>query len=671
MMYPDPGLRDHLASLCILKLQRASTGRTHSLLRQVQLTCMLHRMRMQSFLQVASSSSLPSSSSDLSQADITGSFPFSTSFSQSAFSFENEYAHFAQDSGAPDFQWDQDSMDSSLASSLSLDLLLSMGASQNAADSAAAASVSAAAASMMDTDQQGLFNLGQLGSMSFGSFSEDYPQGVPVVAAADACVSSSCPPPIPSPSALPSLSSPALAGSQCSPMIEVASALLPPTAASSSSSLLIPSSLPLAASSNPQPSYYELLMSAGQTEPLSQLLSTNAASISSPTFLVASKGDEALSNTPMADKIDISSGHANDTPSTYNLAAFPLSAGSSQRTVPLTTREIMDALSGNFPSQATPTSIEPDQNLVPAATASESVEPHRQQGATVVLQREDLRSHAPSSEMTEQMETSESLSEEAVPELEEDRRTPERDQRSSSTDVGGVDDDPASMDVDEDLSLGRMTLRSPPVSPRKRPAAGPKRALSSRKMYSKNMKDGRSKSSIRYPGGPSSRPRRSRKFEETDADLAELVRRNKRRRLSEDSSSDSGPESAPSSPKTPPSNHDGHDHPLLPHRDKSNKDGPHHLQPLSDLNLNLDLSLLPGTDSSIGQLKGALHHHHPMAAMNVDVEGVMNLNHMEDDDGAEAGILSTSVHTRYPTKRQSARLLNRISAQHDHHKYRA
>lgn len=641
---------------------------------------MLHRMRMQSFLQVASSSSLPSSSSDLSQTDITGSFPFSTSFSQSAFSFDNEYAHFAQDGGAPDFQWDQDSMDTSLASSLSLDLLLSMGASQNAAESAAAASVSAAtaaAASMMDTDQQGLFNLGQLGSMPFGSFSEDYPQGVPVAAATDACVSS-CSPSMSSSSALSSLSSPALVASQCNPMIEVVSGLLPPTTASAS--LLTQSSLPvLAAPSSLQPSYYELLMSAGQTEPLSQLLSTNAASISSPTFLVASKGDDTTPNTPMAaGKVDINSGHANDTPSTYILAAFPLSNGSPQRTAPLTTREIMDALSGNFPPQVIPAIIESDQDFVPAPTA---LEPHRQQGTELPLQKEGLRDEVPSSEIKDQIETPESLSEEAVPELEEDRQTPERDQRPLLTDMGEEDEDPSSMDldVDEDLSLGRMTLRSPPVSPRKRPAAGPKRSLKSRKVYSKSMKEERLKSSTRYPSSPSSRARRSRKLEETDLDPAELAKRHKRRRPSEDSSSDSGPESAPSSPKTPPS-HDGHDHPLLHHQDKPNRDGisanlnhhPHHLQTLSDLNLNMDLGLLPSTNSPVGQMKGTLHHHHPLAAMNVEVEGVINLNHMEDDDGAEAGILSTSVHTRYPSKRQSARLLNRVSSgQHDHLKYRS
>ncbi|KAF9902671.1 hypothetical protein EC991_004629 [Linnemannia zychae] len=179
------------------------------------------------------------------------------------------------------------------------------------------------------------------------------------------------------------------------------------TNAASSSSLVLStqqSSLPNA-SHLPQQTYYELLMAANPNEPLSQLLSTSAASMTSTCFTAtaassipttvassslpldsynsdsvvssssastATAGSMAVIEAPTAEQILTSVASA------YSMASFPLGSmepsqqqqqqQQQQQTVPLTTKEIMDALSGQFPIQPVMTSIVTE--VVPPTVAS-------------------------------------------------------------------------------------------------------------------------------------------------------------------------------------------------------------------------------------------------------------------------------------------------------------
>ncbi|KAG0272923.1 hypothetical protein BGZ95_011286 [Linnemannia exigua] len=152
------------------------------------------------------------------------------------------------------------------------------------------------------------------------------------------------------------------------------------------------------ASHLPQQTYYELLMAANPNEPLSQLLSTSAASMTSTCFTataassipttVASSSSASTLPLDSYDSITTVSSSAIstatagsmaivDSPTTeqiltsvasaYSMSAFPLGPSSmeqqqqehqqqQQQTVPLTTKEIMDALSGQFPIQPVMTS---------------------------------------------------------------------------------------------------------------------------------------------------------------------------------------------------------------------------------------------------------------------------------------------------------------------------
>jgi hypothetical protein len=192
-----------------------------------------------------------------------------------------------------------------------------------------------------------------------------------------------------------------------------------PSAANLASSLVLStqqpsSSLPNASSQLPQQTYYELLMAANPNEPLSQLLSTSAATMTSTCFTatatssipttVASSSSTALpldhsSTYTSIDSIPPASASSSLSTATdgsmvsaeaptaeqiltsvasaySSLSAFPLGPSmdahqkqhQQQQTVPLTTKEIMDALSGQFPIQPVMTSTVTEAVPLPVAS---------------------------------------------------------------------------------------------------------------------------------------------------------------------------------------------------------------------------------------------------------------------------------------------------------------
>ncbi|KAG0207998.1 hypothetical protein BGX28_000942 [Mortierella sp. GBA30] len=314
--WADPRVLDHILSLCMHKLQRASYGRHESLLRQVQLSCMLHRIRMHSF--------------QLQQQQLQ----------QQPIVFEQDMSSLQSLDSISAYDWDQDATlgPNPLTSNLSLDMLLSMGSSTGSLSSSADP---ASSSSTSDADQQDIFSLGplpqqqsSLSSIPLVSFSGDY-------------------------------------SSTVGPSSPIALSSIPSMPTSSQEQ-------PLANAAPLQQTYYELLMAANPNEPLSQLLSTSAATVGPSSFTAASSSSSiptlqhssaysvldpsvpsfstvssptvpavASQNSSSADQV------LSPTAPSFTLAAVPVASLSENQpqTVPLTTKEIMDALSGQFPIQ--------------------------------------------------------------------------------------------------------------------------------------------------------------------------------------------------------------------------------------------------------------------------------------------------------------------------------
>ncbi|KAF9282073.1 hypothetical protein BGZ68_006222 [Mortierella alpina] len=314
--WTDPRLLEHVLNVCMHKLQRVSYGRHECLSRQVQLSCMLHRLRMQSF--------------QLQQQQLQ----------QQPLVFDQDMSSLHSLDSISAYDWAQAATlgPNPLSSNLSLDMLLSMGSSNGSSDSSTSSS------STNDVDQPDIFNLGplpqqqnSLSSIPLVPFSGDY----------SATVGSS------SPIALSSIPSLSTSSSQDQPLT-TATAL-------------------------PQQTYYELLMAANPNEPLSQLLSTSATTMSPPSYTTASPSQSrpalehpsayAVLDSPVSSFATASSSSAptlvsQNIPSadqistSFPVATIPISSASDaqQQTVPLTTKEIMDALSGQFPIQPIPSS---------------------------------------------------------------------------------------------------------------------------------------------------------------------------------------------------------------------------------------------------------------------------------------------------------------------------
>ncbi|KAF9947430.1 hypothetical protein BGZ70_002689 [Mortierella alpina] len=329
--WTDPRLLEHVLNVCMHKLQRVSYGRHECLSRQVQLSCMLHRLRMQSF--------------QLQQQQLQ----------QQPLVFDQDMSSLHSLDAISAYDWDQAATlgPNPLSSNLSLDMLLSMGSSSGSSDSQALSS------STNEVDQHDIFSLGplpqqqnNLSSIPLVPFSGDY----------SASVGSSSPIAL---SSIPSL--PTSSPSQDQPLA-TATAL-------------------------PQQTYYELLMAANPNEPLSQLLSTSATTMGpSSTYTTASPTRSssavehpsayAVLDSPGSSFATVSSSSAptlvsQNTPSADHIStAFPLasipissSTDAQQQTVPLTTKEIMDALSGQFPIQPI-TASQPDLAVSVAESSS-------------------------------------------------------------------------------------------------------------------------------------------------------------------------------------------------------------------------------------------------------------------------------------------------------------
>ncbi|KAF9998447.1 hypothetical protein BGZ65_006067, partial [Modicella reniformis] len=265
---------EHLMNITLLKLQRASSGRYHSLLRQLLLTCLLQRTRMQTLMRPAMAGYLPHHRHQMQNRQ-------QQPVQQQQLAFEQEVSG-AQPSPPMEpsrdgYEWEQEAAfcPGPIAPGLSLDMLLGMGPSQTAVPIAAAAPSMTPSSPGMPEEEQSMYGLGHpqqqsqqqhpLSSIPLASFTNEYPAS-PLDPAAntvdpykqqDFSMSLSSIPPLPSTSPMPQHHQ------------------LP----------TIPAI--------PQQSYYELLMAANPNQPLSQLLSTSATAMASQPFTVASSSISA------------------------------------------------------------------------------------------------------------------------------------------------------------------------------------------------------------------------------------------------------------------------------------------------------------------------------------------------------------------------------------------
>ncbi|KAF9364725.1 hypothetical protein BGX34_000619 [Mortierella sp. NVP85] len=298
------------------------------------------------------------------------------------------------------YEWEQETgfCPGPIAPALSLDILLGMGPSQTAVPIATSPSMTPSSPGMMEEEQmyeqqQQQQQQHTLSPISLVSFSNEYPSAPldPTVNPMD---------PYKQQEFAMSLSS------------------IPP---SPSVSVSMPQHQQLpTVTSLPQQYYYELLMAANPNQPLSQLLSTSATAMATQPFTVTSSSIPSpdmtstyavlesstsvmvsSSSIPDGTPVDSStSGLLTPVAPAYTIEGFPVESESQQpqqqqqeqQTIPLTTKEIMDALSGQFPIQPmTPSIAEP---IAVDATEPTTVEASQQQqlpheGAQVQLGASD------------------------------------------------------------------------------------------------------------------------------------------------------------------------------------------------------------------------------------------------------------------------------------------
>ncbi|KAI1306969.1 hypothetical protein EDD11_004645 [Mortierella claussenii] len=695
--YVDPHLTEHIADLCMLKLQQASSGRHHSLLRQVQLTCMLHRIRMQAFMRPVMAGYLHHHHHQQHQQ-------------------QQQQVAFEQDMSAsqPGYEWAQDSSlgPNQMASALSFDMLLNMGA-PSTVSSASSVSGSSASSDLLETDQS-MFVLSQpqqhhsLSSIPLVSFPSDYSTGSSDVSLQQ--------------------------GQSISQDLShhPTSISLSSIPASPAVPSLAHQQLLSAVGMIPQQTYYELLMAANPNEPLSQLLSTSATTITSAAS--ESSSAYAILDSSLPESIRVVSASSLEESSmdgprvehilspvaaTFALAAFPVASGPAtsvqepahQQTVPLTTREIIDALSGQFPIQpvsSTATEAHPadvviveqsvlrkDSKVALAVTTSPmsstlaAASPEDPtsvlssiQSAESLNDSRTCKPEVPSMDapklLKQKFEESEVIV--AAPTLysqprhdeswdsDNDMLSPpplchqdDEDESLAATTVEkNVDSQAGIRESSVDIDMADISLSSPPPSPSKS-TRSPKRTKSS--------------PSGRRPSRPQTR--RSRAKSEQESLMARLhavqetvpehvqdnlARTMKRRRASEDdtSSSCSSPESSPPSPRTPP--------------------------PLSESHCAMQQSSGQGQENCVNQLlEDQQQHRHSelgkeheldsskrskigpdvvdhMRKSSEPTTGLVVVEGMSAEAGqGDAGVLSPSLLTRYAT-RQSMRILRRTSS---------
>ncbi|KAF9313958.1 hypothetical protein BGZ91_006119 [Linnemannia elongata] len=412
-------MTEHIAELCIQKLQHPSSGRHNTLLRQVQLTCMLHRIRMQAFLrpvmagyhhhhqqqqQQQQQQLLLQQQQQQQEEHMQLQLQQEQQHLQEQQAFDQEMAshsEYDQQQASSGYDWSQDS---SSASALSLDMLLSLGSTSTAAGPMTIASQSqssngsvtgSALTSIPDPTMSDFYSSLQQQQQQLQQQQQHYHSlslsSIPLVSYAEDYSSSSSSP-----------------------------------SANAASSLVLSSQQPSTSSTShlPQQTYYELLMAANPNEPLSQLLSTSAATMTSTCFTATSSSSiptPVISSTSSALPLDHSSTYTpidsipsvpasplspatassmvgaeaptaeqilTSVASAYSMAGFPLGPTmdaqhqqqqhhqQQPQTVPLTTKEIMDALSGQFPIQPVMTSsvieVTPSTiaSVIPSATTT-------------------------------------------------------------------------------------------------------------------------------------------------------------------------------------------------------------------------------------------------------------------------------------------------------------
>ncbi|KAG0260353.1 hypothetical protein BGZ95_004478 [Linnemannia exigua] len=274
-------------------------------------------------------------------------------------------------------------------------------------------------------------------------------------------------------------------------------------------------------------------------------------------------------------------------------------------------------------------------------------------------------------------------------------------------------------DMDVDRAIQEMALHSAPSSPSKRhPYDTRQQRTSAHSVTSPSPEDTDTgfPSDASSPSLPASfTARLVSVLQDEDLDMEEEemeLHRIKRRRCSEDSSSsDSGPESAPTSPRTPPSNLEGsqgsvsslpHSHGITPgltsrrlynlhpegddHESGCNTVNPFLNSPMAEYVLqdsgimskeqhhrflgspaginsisNADTSTATTSTATAASLAGSGRMTMGDVASGgvgsvavVVVEDLLNLNRQGEGEG-QAGILATTVHTRYPTRSTTQR----------------
>ncbi|KAF9122750.1 hypothetical protein BGW39_009532 [Mortierella sp. 14UC] len=501
------------------------------------------------------------------------------------------------------------------------------------------------------------------------------------------------------------------------------------------------------ASHLPQQTYYELLMAANPNEPLSQLLSTSAASMTSTCFtatatspiptIVASSSSLPLdpyNSVSAVSSSSISTATAGSmavveastaeqiltsVASAYSMAAFPLGPSSmeqqqllqqQQQTVPLTTKEIMDALSGQFPIQpvmtSTVTEVAPPtvasvilsastatvasnsvvddggaSNLTDDSTVATGSSQDDKDSALVhepVVQSNDFSTTVESGTVSDIATTATApVSEEATPVINIGIRHDQQQDESWESDVDvlsppslvyaqDTDDESSSPTsilssvtsppAQVDLEMSEMTLTSPPLSP-SRPSRMLKQSKSLAAVSSGQSVDSTSKMST-------SQRRKSRRISRRCQAVSESSSFSARLDMSIES------EEMESAEQQDEQQQQQQQVAAMPPKRRRPSDDDASESPCSSPESSPPSPRTPPPSSALPSLAEDMHHHHHL----LHHDGAHTIVDQEMDpskrlkvgeaqagvEGEDAGVLSPLLLNRSP-KRQSSRLLRRTS----------
>ncbi|KAF9998177.1 hypothetical protein BGZ79_008151 [Entomortierella chlamydospora] len=645
---------------------------------------MLHRIRMQTFMRPV----------------MTGYLHHHNQFQQPQEQQQQEQQQqeqqqqsmvFEQEVSAPQpqgYNWGQEVSLNSTA--LSFDMLLGMGSSQSLVSDVSTLPGTSSSSTMDDTEQV-ILGFGQpqqhhpLSSIPLVSFTGDY-------------------------SAVSSGSSDDSFQHQTT---SISLSSIPPSPAplSQQQSLAVVAALP-------HQTYYELLMAANPNEPLSQLLSTSATTMTSPSFSVTSSSTASalaqgsqpsygVLDTPIQASLTLSVSSTEGSSMGVRLSsvgsnfAMPNFPGGSeptthspQQTIPLTTKEIMDALSGQFPIQPmTPSASElPVSDVVSEPILSDALAMGKSAVpsiasvlsptyATASMQgSESIRTDFPLAEPSEDVNanahdqenepaaigepsinvsTAESLQKQDESwDSDSNMQSPppthhhEGDDKDSSVTINNtVEHQDGNQEVNMDLDLTDISLLSPPSSPSKSNTRSPKRTKSSStSRRSSRTQTRRSRAKHEAESFTVSHDTRN----STPGDAPEdAIRTPKRRRVSDDDTlSCSSPESLPPSPRTPPATLENH---CTVHQRSIQNHEVSSDQMAEQQGEAFELDSKRSKEECEGDCTVI---EDPNFAAMADSKNPGSQTSSEAQENA--GILSPSLLTRYPT-RQSTRILRRTS----------